>query len=81
MKGTVEKPYDLRPLLADARAEADDGGIVLAVRTRFHPELGSGRPEEVVAALSDASGVALAIGAITRTRLLLAEDLTATRRR
>src|SRR4029079_986432 len=80
VKGTVEKVYDLRPLLADARVEAENGGIVLAVRTRFDPELGSGRPEEVVAALADDTGRALTIGAITRTRLLLAEDV-ATRHR
>lgn len=80
LKGNVEKIYDLRPLLADLSVEAADGPVVLAARTRFQPELGSGRPEEVVAALAEAVGLPLAIGAITRTRLLLAEDVAAGRR-
>jgi Uncharacterized protein conserved in bacteria (DUF2344) len=74
-KGGAKKPYDLRPLLLDLRV--DDGSpIALAIRTRIHPELGAGRPEEVVAALAAAAGLDLEIRSQTRTRLLLAEDLT-----
>ncbi len=48
---------------------------MLSTRTRFHPELGTGRPEEVVGALADLVGAPLAIEAIVRERLILAEDL------
>jgi hypothetical protein len=77
-KGAAEKRYDLRPLLADVRLEPDSGspdlGAAIGVRTRFHPELGAGRPDEVVAALTDAAGVAIAIRTMTRLRLVLADD-------
>ena len=77
-KGGAERSYDLRPLLADlavAEVPADDSRWTARVRTRFHPELGSGRPEEVIAALADAVGLELEIGSIARERLLLADDL------
>jgi hypothetical protein len=87
-KGATEKRYDLRPLLAElAIAEPDpteaghDGGAVVRIRTRIDPELGSGRPEEVVAALAEAADCRLAIEGITRERLLLADDLAPLRRR
>jgi len=74
-KGTGTVEYDLRPLLVDV-AVADDGPpVVIGTRTRFHPERGTGRPEEVVAALSDRLGASLEIGSIVRERLVLAEDL------
>jgi hypothetical protein len=44
------------------------------VRTRIHPELGTGRPEEVVAALGDRLGRALEARTVVRERLILAED-------
>ena len=79
LKGTTEKRYDLRPLLAGMHLEPDldqgDGGPTLAARTRFHPELGAGRPDEVVTALAEASGLSLEIRTLTRTGLLLAEDM------
>ena len=76
VKGTTEKRYDLRPLLARLSVEpaASVGGTVVRMRTRIDPELGSGRPEEVVAALAEAADCTLAIGAITRERLLLIDD-------
>jgi hypothetical protein len=70
--GTVE--YDLRPLLIDI-AVANGPPVCVKARTRFHPELGTGRPEEVVAALSDRLGLALEIGSVVRDRLVLVEDL------
>ena len=71
--GTVE--YDLRPLLI-AIAVADAGPpVVVRARTRFHPSLGTGRPEEVVAALGDQLGRPVAITEIVRERLLLADEL------
>ena len=70
--GTVE--YDLRPLLIDLSIE-DGPPVCVTARTRFHPELGTGRPEEVVAALSDRLGLALEIASVVRDRLVLVEDL------
>jgi radical SAM-linked protein len=71
--GTVE--YDLRPLLLEVHVEEDGSSPVILARTRFHPELGTGRPEEVAAAIGDRLGVALEIAAIVRERLVLVEDL------
>ena len=86
VKGSIARQYDLRPLLAavtlDGTAEPTPGGpIVVRVRTRFHPELGAGRPEEVVAALGEAVGFTIEIVAMSRERLLLADGLPAVRRR
>jgi hypothetical protein len=89
LKGGVEKRYDLRPLLdglavdpeAGSGASAAGSPVSIRTRTRFDPELGTGRPEEVVAALADAAGTSLEIAAITRERLILADDLPAPRRR
>jgi radical SAM-linked protein len=57
--------YDLRPLLLELKAspaDAPDGGPVALVwmRLRHSQERGTGRPEEVVAALADALGMAVA---------------------
>ena len=68
--GEVE--YDLRPLLLDVGV---DGPAALRVRTRIDPERGTGRPEEVLAALRDATGLPLESSAIVRTRILLAGEL------
>jgi radical SAM-linked protein len=70
---TVE--YDLRPLLIDIAIEGGPPVTVLT-RTRFHPELGTGRPEEVVAALSDRMGETVEASSIVRERLVLTEDLS-----
>ena len=73
----AEKRYDLRPLLSGIRLERGPDGAagepIVAARTRFHPELGAGRPDEVVAALAEASGLPLEVRSLTRTGLLLAE--------
>lgn len=74
-KGSGSIAYDLRLLLVDL-AVADAGPpTVLRARTRIHPELGSGRPEEVVAALGDRLGHPLEVLAIARERLILADEL------
>jgi hypothetical protein len=83
VKGTTEKRYDLRPLLADIsldRADSAGVGAVIRLRTRFDPELGSGRPDEVLAALAEAAGCPIGIAAVTRERLLLADDPAVRRR-
>jgi hypothetical protein len=41
----------------------------------FHPELGTGRPEEVVAALGERLGIGLVAGSIVRERVLLTDEL------
>lgn len=83
-KGGAVKPYDLRPLLIWIRIGGGDTGdvidgrakdVVVRVRTRIHPELGSGRPEEVLAALADELGVPLQPAATVRERLVLADEL------
>lgn len=74
-KGDRNVTYDLRPLVLDVRLVAAGPPPVLVTRTRIHPELGTGRPEEVVAALGDIIGEPLDITAIVRDRLVLAEDL------
>ena len=75
-KGDALVTYDLRPLIVDL-AVTDGSGPALRLRARIHPELGTGRPEEVVAALGSIIGRELAIGSIVRERLLLSEDLEA----
>jgi radical SAM-linked protein len=74
--GSVE--YDLRPLLIALAVDGERDGpppLVVRARTRFHPSLGTGRPEEVVAALTDALGHPLTASTIVRERLLLADEL------
>ena len=74
LKGGVVKTYDLRPLIVGL--EGLEAGVpAVRMRTRIHPELGTGRPDEVVAALADALGRPLQISSTTRRRLLLADEL------
>ena len=47
----------------------------MVTRTRFHPELGTGRPEEVVGALADLIGEPLQMASMVRLRVILADDL------
>ncbi|HEX5825437.1 MAG TPA: TIGR03936 family radical SAM-associated protein [Candidatus Limnocylindrales bacterium] len=78
-KGGADKLYDLRPLLDDIRVTKAVAGepvtgerVAVGIRTRFRPELGSGRPEEVVAALGESAGTELLITRIVREGLVLA---------
>ena len=90
LKGATEKRYDLRPLLADIAIEPEavppvtpvtHRSIVLRLRTRIHPELGAGRPAEVIAALAESADVELDINTMTRLRFLLGDEVPAPRRR
>jgi radical SAM-linked protein len=74
-RGNDSVTYDLRPLLAAIDVH-EATPTVLLIRTRFLPERGAGRPEEVLAALGDALGTPLAAAEIVRQRILLAEALT-----
>ncbi|TAK00223.1 MAG: DUF2344 domain-containing protein [Chloroflexota bacterium] len=75
-KGGRSVGYDLRPLLAgiDVAPASPGQPTTLLVRTRFDPERGVGRPEEVLAAISELLEVPLEIGSIVRERLILAGD-------
>ncbi len=74
-KGGGSVDYDLRPLLLAVDVVEAGPPVVLRARTRFHASLGTGRPEEVVAALADELGRPLTIAGVVRERLILAEDL------
>lgn len=74
-KGDSTVSYDLRPLLVDARMEDAGPPPVIVIQTRFHPELGTGRPEEVVGAIADLLGEPLEVGTMVRLRVILADDV------
>ena len=78
-KGGETRTVDLRPLIVSLDAVnpagAPGGGLELRMRTRIHPELGTGRPDEVVGALAAELGAPLTISRIVRRRLLLADEL------
>jgi hypothetical protein len=61
-------------LLVDVAVVDDGQPAVLRARTRFHPVLGTGRPEEVVAALGDAIGKTLVVTSLVRERLILPDE-------
>ena len=76
-KGGGEVAYDLRPLVG--KIEVIGGPpTTLRIRALFDPERGSGRPEDVLAALSDRLGRPVVAAETVRERLLLAEDLAQT---
>jgi radical SAM-linked protein len=75
LKGGGTVRYDLRALIDEIVVVEGGPPVVIRARTRFDPELGTGRPDEVLAALADAAGVPLEAAAIVRERLILADDL------
>lgn len=74
-KGTEVVTYDLRPLIADVVVATAGSSVIVQARTRFDPVRGTGRPEEVIAALEDLCGTPLSVASIVRERLLLADEL------
>jgi hypothetical protein len=76
LKGGRSVTYDLRPLLADVAIVDGSDPQMLRIRTRFLPERGTGRPDEVVAALADACSLVLEISSMTRERIWLASELS-----
>lgn len=74
-KGEGSVRYDLRPLVLGVEVLADGPPVSIRARTRFDPERGTGRPEEVVAALGQLIGAPLRAGTTVRERLLLTDDL------
>jgi len=79
MKGGAPVRYDLRPLVAGVWVIDAGPPLLLRMRTFSHPSLGTGRPDEVVAALGDLAGATLEVGTVVRERLILAEELGTTR--
>jgi len=75
-RGQAAVAYDLRPLLADVTVDGTGPTAMVRIRTRIHPELGTGRPEEVVAALGDRLGRALEVRSIVREQLILADQVS-----
>lgn len=73
-KGAAVVRYDLRPLLGDLETRAGPPPTIVA-RTRFHPELGSGRPDAVIEALGKLLGTPLEATSIVRERLVLRTDI------
>ena len=79
-KGGRSIPYDLRRLVADVEVVAGGGAVAssarleLRIQTRFDPDRGVGRPEEVLAALSELAGVLLQARSIVRERLRLTAE-------
>lgn len=73
-KGGRDVTYDLRPLLADVRAIDAGAATILAIRTRFSPERGAGRPDEVMAAVAEAANRQLTARATRRVRLWLTSE-------
>jgi hypothetical protein len=74
-KGGGLVAYDLRPLLLGVWVAKAGPPVVLRARTRIHASLGSGRPEEVVAALAEAVGIPLVARSVVRERVLLRDEL------
>jgi len=73
-KGRGIVRYDLRPLV-EAVAVAEPGPpVILRIRTRFDPQLGTGRPAEVMAALEALLGRPIPVADVVRERLVLAGD-------
>ena len=74
LKGGGTVRYDLRRLIDEIAVAEAGPPVVVRARTRFDPELGTGRPDEVLAALGDAAGAPLEAEVIVRERLILADD-------
>lgn len=65
-----DRTYDLRPLVATLVLD----GATLRCRLRHDQALGTGRPDELVAALEEVAGGAIPLLRIVRERLVLTED-------
>lgn len=74
-KGGRMIPYDLRPLVSDVAVIPGHAATTdLRIRVRLDPARGFGRPEEVVAALSELAGATLLARSTVRERLHLAGE-------
>jgi hypothetical protein len=66
--------YDLRPFVERLDVRADGPRAEIEMVLRHDPEKGVGRPDDVLAELSDRAGVPLDEAAIVRERLILASE-------
>jgi radical SAM-linked protein len=74
-KGGSTVTVDIRPHLLQVRGEIGaDGSIRLNMRLRLGGTAGVGRPEEVVGALAELLGRELAVTALVRDRIHLADE-------
>jgi hypothetical protein len=82
-KGETMVSYDLRPFIdaidvdepgpaAAGETRAEVPGITIRMTLRHDPERGVGRPDELLAALSERAGIAFAVRSLVRERLVLA---------
>lgn len=74
-KGSGTVTYDLRPLLVRLEVVEPGPPAVILARTRIHQTLGSGRPDEVVAALAERVDGTLTAATVVRERLLFASEV------
>jgi radical SAM-linked protein len=74
-KGGSVKAYDLRPLIVGIEVVTGGPAPGLRLTTRIHPELGTGRPDEVLGAVAAEAGLPLEAGSVVRERLLLSDEL------
>jgi radical SAM-linked protein len=75
-KGERETRYDLRPFIVGLAVErSGPAGGALRMRLAVHPEQGTGRPDEVVAAVADQIGEPLEVSGGVRTRVWTADEV------
>lgn len=72
-KGEASVSYDLRPFIAGLEVAPAGEALILRMTLRHDPEKGVGRPDEVLAALGEAAGVALEPVELVRERIELGE--------
>ena len=71
-------PYDLRPFILGLGVQgAEHEEAVVRMRLAVHPEQGTGRPDEVLAAISDALGEPLEMTSGERIRIWTADEAVA----
>jgi radical SAM-linked protein len=73
-RGERETRYDLRPFLLDVRIDRAAATCRIRMRLGVHPEQGTGRPDEVVAALGERLGADLSVTSGVRTRIWTADE-------
>jgi len=72
-KGDTTVAYDLRPFLDVIAIESFPDGEALRMTLRHDPERGVGRPDEVLAELSERAGAPIPTSGLVRERIVLRE--------
>lgn len=76
-RGSRGGRFDLRPLVADVGVDpvpSEGADAIVRFVGRVDPSLGTGRPDDLLAALSEFAGAPLLATRIVRTRVRLADD-------